>query len=92
MHEELINWICRARYLNPELVRAGVAFEKVIRSPFNGSQSIVELTHLLQSAFILNGAPSQHSDGERHGELVLHIVSRIVVTTGEVHLYSDDYL
>lgn len=76
-------------YLSVEGGRRGVGTEKEVGAPLDGGPEVAELTRRRHLVAVLDGAPAQEGDAERHRETELDVVSGVVVATRQVHLHME---
>lgn len=77
---------CMHVYLSVEGGRRGVGTEEEVGAPLDGGPEVAELSRRRHLVVVLNGAPAEEGDGERHWEAELDVVSGVVVAAGQVHL------
>ena len=71
-------------HLPVEDVRGGVGLDEVVSRPLDVREDLVELPRLLVRLAVIDHAPREHRDRERHGEAELHVVTGVVPAAGEV--------
>jgi len=74
-------------YLGVEGGRWGVGTEEEVGAPLDGGPEVPELARRHHLIVVLEGAPAQEGDAERHRETKLDVVSGVVVPSCQVHLY-----
>lgn len=65
--------------------------EEEVGAPLDGGPEVPELARRRHLVAILDGAPAQEGDAERHRETELHVVSGVVVPARQVHLCTYIY-